>query len=247
MVEVEQTEPGEGQVLQVKRNKLAIWSFVLSLAAFPVGIFTLCLELGVLLGLLAVIFGVVALIQIRQEKGQLEGRWFAIAGVLIATLITIIILYHLIPERIAKRKRMCRIICISRMHRLAIMMYLYTHDYEGKFPMGDKWCDLLKPYAESEYEFYCPLSQGQTVSYGFNKNLEGRNWENNVDDTVMLFEIEGGRNISGGSELLYIMRHEGKGCTVAFVDGHVEFVKSEELGKLRWKVEETNVEDEEVK
>ena len=44
-------------------------------------------------------------------------------------------------------------------------------------------------------------------------------------------------NQVGGPEDLTIDNHEGRGCNVLFGDGHVEFVKAEDIGKLRWTVE----------
>lgn len=45
-------------------------------------------------------------------------------------------------------------------------------------------------------------------------------------------------NQIGGPEILTTENHEGKGCNVLFNDYHVEFVKTERLGELRWRVEE---------
>jgi prepilin-type processing-associated H-X9-DG protein len=53
----------------------------------------------------------------------------------------------------------------------------------------------------------------------------------------LLFETKGG-NQFGGPELLSFGNHKGKGCNILFNDGHVEFVKKEQLGQLKWKVEE---------
>jgi len=44
-------------------------------------------------------------------------------------------------------------------------------------------------------------------------------------------------NQVGGPEILTTENHGGKGCHISFNDGHVEFVKTEELGQLKWKVE----------
>jgi len=46
-------------------------------------------------------------------------------------------------------------------------------------------------------------------------------------------------NQVGGPEILTTGNHKGKGCNVAFVDMHVEFVKTSALGELKWKVEES--------
>jgi prepilin-type processing-associated H-X9-DG protein len=46
-------------------------------------------------------------------------------------------------------------------------------------------------------------------------------------------------NQNGGPEILTTENHDGKGCSVAFVDTHVEFVQTEELGSLKWTVEDS--------
>lgn len=45
-------------------------------------------------------------------------------------------------------------------------------------------------------------------------------------------------NQVGGPEILTTENHKGKGCNILFNDGHVEFVKPERLGELKWEVEE---------
>lgn len=43
-------------------------------------------------------------------------------------------------------------------------------------------------------------------------------------------------NQVGGFENMTTQYHSGKGCNILFCDGHAEFVKTEELPKLKWKV-----------
>ena len=45
-------------------------------------------------------------------------------------------------------------------------------------------------------------------------------------------------NQVGGPELLTTENHKGEGCNVLFNDWHVEFVKAERLGELKWGAEE---------
>ncbi len=46
-------------------------------------------------------------------------------------------------------------------------------------------------------------------------------------------------NQFGGPEILTTENHKGKGCNILFNNGRVEFVKPEQLGELRWEVEES--------
>ena len=44
-------------------------------------------------------------------------------------------------------------------------------------------------------------------------------------------------NQVGGPEDLTVDNHDGKGCNVLFGDGHVDWIKAEDIGKLRWTAE----------
>ncbi len=46
-------------------------------------------------------------------------------------------------------------------------------------------------------------------------------------------------NQFGGPGFLTIDNHEAKGCNVLFHDGRVEFIRREDIDKLKWQVEET--------
>ncbi len=46
-------------------------------------------------------------------------------------------------------------------------------------------------------------------------------------------------NQFGGPEILTTENHKGKGCNVLFNNGHVEFVKTDRVGELKWEVEES--------
>ena len=56
-------------------------------------------------------------------------------------------------------------------------------------------------------------------------------------DTVLLFSTKGGWNQSGGLEILSTKNYlqiDRDGCYVLFNDGRVEFVKTKDIGKLKW-------------
>ena len=121
---------------------------------------------------------------------------------------------------------------------MAIVLLIYAGEYHNMYPTPEKWCDLLIDKCEAPKEsFQCPWDKESKCSYAMNPNCE----PNSPEDIVLLFESAGGWNQFGGPELLNIQNHDGEGCNVVFNDGHVEFVESEELDKLRWKVREINV------
>ncbi len=53
-------------------------------------------------------------------------------------------------------------------------------------------------------------------------------------ETVLIFETDGGWNLSGSRELLLAKPRHGNGYVVGFADGHAELVRPERLEKLRW-------------
>ncbi|MHC4858232.1 MAG: H-X9-DG-CTERM domain-containing protein [Planctomycetota bacterium] len=57
-------------------------------------------------------------------------------------------------------------------------------------------------------------------------------------DLVLLFESAPGWNQVGGADDVVTDRHGKPGANIAFADGHVEFVKAEDIPILRWTVDE---------
>ena len=204
----------------------------LAVTALVLGILSLCSFF--ITALPAIICGIIGLVKISKSEGRLKGKGLAIAGIVIPVVL-LIMTSTMLPAFHGAREKVEQLICTSNMHQLSIAMITYADDYGGKFPPSDQWCDLLTSYAGgNERIFNCNPAESGGFSYGFNKNLDGLTTADISPQTVMLFEIEGGRNIAGGAELLYAQRHQDEGCNIVFADGHVEFVKSERFGDLDW-------------
>ena len=69
-----------------------------------------------------------------------------------------------------------------------------------------------------------------------NKNIE-KLGANAPPDMVLLFETRPGWNQTGGPEILTTDNHNGNGCNILFNDGHVEFVRTEDINDLKWTAE----------
>jgi prepilin-type processing-associated H-X9-DG protein len=113
-------------------------------------------------------------------------------------------------------------------------MLIYFNDYD-KYPTPEKWCDLLVEKCElQENVFQCQGAKDGPCNYALNKNVAslGSITDPNI---VLLFETSPGWNQVGGPEILTTKNHKGEGCNVLFLDGHLEFIKTEDISKLKWK------------
>jgi len=177
--------------------------------------------------------GIFTIKQIHNKRRILKGRQFAVSGVLLGVVFLPFWIWHLPSNPFTARKR-----CAANLLALGRYMLIYT---TGDYPMPrDKWCDLLiefgnrrKDITAIEKCFKCPANKNGRCHYALNVSSSRSH-----PRLVVLFETEGGWNQVGGQELLSTDNHNGKGCNVLFNDLTVEFVKTEELAKLKWKAEQ---------
>jgi len=205
-------------------------------ASLVLGLLGLCTAgLG---GILGLVFGLVALNKIGRSQGQLGGRGFAIAGLCVSAVTLfagfMIALALLLPV-LAKMKTSSggTTRCASNLREVARAVRLYSADNSDVLPDAAKWCDLIQPHLPSSSALQCPRDRGQPpCSFGFNASLSGKDEGRVNPKTVLLFEMNGGWNGSGGAESM-ISRH-GRTHVVAYVDGSVDQVSSSRLSDLRW-------------
>ena len=133
--------------------------------------------------------------------------------------------------------------CATNMSILGKAMAVYADNNHGKYPTADKWCDLLiQGNYMTDKAFICPASRttiGRS-SYALNKNIVGMKRFDIPADTVLLFESNEGWNQVGGPEILTTKNHKGNRCYICFNDGSVRSLKKEQLGELKWKVEDSD-------
>jgi prepilin-type processing-associated H-X9-DG protein len=186
---------------------------------------------------LGIIFGIISLVKISKSNGQLKGSGMAVAGIavpVVALPIVAILMGILMPALAKARMVGQQAICINNLKQLSVAATIYAEKY-GNYPSSDKWCDLLKPYYKNEKILICPSAKRDKCDYAINPDVR---WNGRYPaTTVLFFESKPGWNQSGGPDLLAIENHYKKGSNVAFCDGHVEFVKPEDIGKLKWKSE----------
>lgn len=180
-----------------------------------------------------------ALVKIEKSGGRLKGKGLAIAGIAAPVVLIpfIAIMLAILMPALGRTKLIARqLVCATNMKGLGNAMNVYAFDYEDKYPTGSRWCDLLVEHADvSPQSFICRgAADDGPGHYAMNENVE-RLGADAPPGMVLLFETdEPVWNLVGGSELLSTENHRGKGCNVLFMDGHVEFVKSKDVGGLRW-------------
>jgi hypothetical protein len=180
--------------------------------------------------------GIIAYNHVRRKKGIIRGRIFSISAlIIIASIVSIALLsVDMIPD-------LSR--CGNNLSRLGKAFLLYSYNHEGKYPNAGKWCDEIAKYLDSpvKEQFICPAAikhrdKGR-CHYSMNPNCE----PNSPPDTVLLFETKGGWNQCGGPELFTVEHHEGQRAFVLYNNGDVKLIKSEDIGKLKWKAEANEV------
>lgn len=184
----------------------------------------------------AVIFAFIALKNINKNREQLCGRSLA----LISIVISIFIIFSVIFLMLKFRGKGSRLVCSTNVKGLGTVFQVYANDFEGNLPMADSWCDLFVKHCDVSTKcFICTESRSKLKvgesAYAMNKHAAGKKLSELPGDMVLMFESKPGWNQVGGPELLTTENHGGVGCNILFGDGHVEFVKTEELSKLKWK------------
>lgn len=153
----------------------------------------------------------------------------AIGKIAVVAIVLLLINAILWPALVHLREYRYRIRCRENLSGLGKSMLIYAGVYDDKYPTADKWCDLLKKYAEvSERKFVCPSAGEGRCHYAMNPNAE----LTLPPDMVLMFETKEGWNQFGGLEILTFENHEGKGCNISFNNYDVKFVKPEQLEKL---------------
>lgn len=170
-----------------------------------------------------------------KEKKKNRKPLLIITCLFIFVFIVLIILPAILPYKPPKN-----IVCATNVKSLSICFLVYQMD-EKTWPVNESWCDLIKPYTDYEDRniFLCRADKTGPCSYAMNENIPADANEL-PDDLVLLFESAPGWNQTGGPDDVITDRHGEKnpGANIAFADGHVEFVKAEDIPTLSWTVDE---------
>jgi prepilin-type processing-associated H-X9-DG protein len=210
----------------------------MAVASLVLGIFG-CLGVT---GILGLVLGVSALIRITRSGGRLKGTGQAVAGIVLSGIMLLAglpILAGLLVPALAKAKDKARYAsmenqCAGNLKQLVIAVRLYANANNDQYPPGASWCDTIAVEVAEPDLFRCPQRRGQRSAYAFNQRLVGKK-ETEVDpSTVLLFEFDGGWNITGGPELLPNRMPHGQTINIALADGSVRPVQPSDFSTLRW-------------
>jgi prepilin-type processing-associated H-X9-DG protein len=247
-----------------KTSKLAIATVVLAVVPFyiwllyalkahvyppgPSRMEILARNISGLVAIFALLVAVSVALKLRRSSKRPKGLSMAI----VAIALSVMFLWFWVPEQILRdhpANRGNRVTSATNLKGLYNNMWIYANDNDGKFPTPDKWCDLLldgdyvglNSFVRRRLILYWPLVGGKMLvrpvpkrgrcDYAMNPNCDSIS---SPPDMVLLFESKSGWNQYGGPELLATEQWDGKGCNIAFNDGHVDFVRTEELGRLKW-------------
>lgn len=213
-----------------KTSGLAIASLVCGI----LGIFTCGIT-----ALVGLILGIVALVKINNSQGRLSGRGFAIAGVVVSSVLFLLLPIFaamLLPALAKARVRAQTVQCVNNARQLCLAVRMYSIDHKDTFPSAERWCDAITNAVGSPKVFQCSADPGSRCAFAFNAKL-GDKKEGEVNpQTVMIFESNAGWNASGDVGQLEPHKHSDSRhiVIIGLADGSVQQVKQAELGSLRW-------------
>lgn len=221
--------PPQAGVAPARTSRLAITSLALGILGF--------LTLG-LTALVGRVLGIVAHMRIRSSQGRLTGAGAATAGIVVSAVALLLvpviaILAALVLPALAQAKsRAQTIVCVNNTKQLGLAVHPYATDHNDHFPAATNWCDAIQSNVGAGAVFRCPDgAPGAQSHYAFNVKLGSKEEGKAAPNTVMIFETNGGWNVSGGT--VGRPRHGGL-LVVALADGSVQQVGLTRLKELRW-------------
>jgi prepilin-type processing-associated H-X9-DG protein len=184
---------------------------------------------------LSFILSILSLFIFALSPIDMRGRFISCTSLVISMLMLLFI------GAVAQTHFPSHLRCGTQLKGLGTAIIVYQDDTR-KLPDVNRWEDELIETVDTERSQYvCPVSKFEGSSYAINKYVydipEDMPQPGNM---VLLYEAippyEGAANISGGPEILNISNHGNAGMNVLFLDGHVEFVKTGEISKLKWSI-----------
>lgn len=190
----------------------------------------------------AFVLGIIACFAIVRHK-HLKGYAYAIIAIIVGGAFVLLMAQTQFTIRMRAYYEKTN---TSRynLRKLGKAMHEYAQDHDGYLPVANQWCDLLLEYDKSltRDDFKHPKREGTSIA--FNKYLDVLRLADIPGNVVLLFEAEGGWNLTGGAELLSIEHFDGGYVNVLLLNKEIKTYWINEGGvrqygsvftPLRWK------------
>lgn len=209
------------------------------------GIYTLGIggAMGLFIGIVGLIFSIVALHRIRRTPSRVTGRGLAIAGlatsiaaVVLGAVVTAIMGGNMIFALTEARIEAEQVQCMNNVHQVTVAVMNYSADNKGRLPPPDSWPEAIKSHLDDDTVLAEPGAADQGRAYAMNAALAGKRMEDirRPSQTVMIFECAPGAPPAGGADNLPPKPHHPRGYVIGFCDAHVEIVAKNDLDRLNW-------------
>jgi len=191
-----------------------------------------------LTAIVGLVLGIIAMVRISKSEGRLKGQGLAIAGVIISAVFLLLLPALLIPAVAKAKAKVLSIACMANAQQINMAVIMYAQANTNTCPPAATWCDAIQGNLVLTNAFQClaAADKSHRCHYAFNARLDSLSMDKikNPAQTVMIFETDGGWNLSGGSELKPKKPRHGRMITVGFADGHTEAVDESRLAQLQW-------------
>jgi hypothetical protein len=214
---------------------LIIWLLMFYADVYSENSFMFLGYIMVLCVVVALIFGVIVLIQNCLTLFVNLDNLCCLASLIFSAMLMMAI-YSMIFQN-AKNKRGEILEGSYQLNRLAKEIFAYADDNNGFLPCSDQWCDLLIKHNGKFPRKYFQLPKWYVAecNFAFNENISGLPLSKINPETVLLFKAMGNWNLSGHKELSESYLKNNMDTVVILKSGKVEYLSSDdELKNLRW-------------
>lgn len=206
------------QPVQLKTSGMAIASLVL-------GLTTLC-TFGVT-GIVGIILGIVALVQIGQPRSHLKGNGLAAAGIglsIVLPVLMVIASFSIFHKALPFFQPMIKPtvemgLCVNNERVLATQAQMYAQDHQGVYPTNEQfWKENFTPPTA----IYCPTKGQSVIGYGYYQSIAGKSVSSSASPGTQPLLADGGNASHQIMSKADIAHRHMSGYNLAYADGHVE-------------------------
>ncbi|NIT60733.1 MAG: hypothetical protein GWN00_32380 [Aliifodinibius sp.] len=156
---------------------------------------------------IALVLGIISLLVIHFNTKNLKGSHCAIYAITLSIVFYSLFFSFKYAVRRANdihHEHLRAKAAEGNLHQLGRAIVEYAKNHNGYLPIANKWCDLLIEHDEeiSKDTFKNPQEPNGICNFAFNKHLCGLRLANVPNNTVLLFEANGGWNLTGDAKLL---------------------------------------------